>query len=157
MTVRASRVSVRTGVDADAPACSAILDGWIDENEWMPRLYGRDSIYNFIQNVVFQERRVLVAEAEGVVVGFLAVDEEPLTTALYVIRSARCRGIGSQLLEGAKALFPSGVSLWTFQPNVGARRLYARHSFAEVRCTDGDNDENVPDVLLSWPGMEGTA
>jgi putative acetyltransferase len=42
------------------------------------------------------------------------------------------------------------LSLWTFQANEGARRFYAREGFAEVRMTEGDNEEGLPDVLLEW-------
>jgi hypothetical protein len=40
--------------------------------------------------------------------------------------------------------------LWTFVANAGARRFYAREGFVEARRTEGENEEGLPDVLLTW-------
>jgi hypothetical protein len=45
---------------------------------------------------------------------------------------------------------PQGFSLWTFQANLGARRFYERHGCRQVRRTDGDNEENLPDILYEY-------
>ncbi len=42
------------------------------------------------------------------------------------------------------------LKLWTFQANEDARRFYIREGFREVRMTDGDNEEGLPDVMLEW-------
>jgi GNAT superfamily N-acetyltransferase len=69
---------------------------------------------------------------------------------LYILPSAQGRGIGTALLDIAKSRFPR-VSLWTFQRNSNARRIYERHGFALVRETDGSgNEEKEPDVLYAW-------
>ena len=59
-------------------------------------------------------------------------------------------GLGTRLLDRAKAERPDGLDLWTFQANTGARRFYERHGFVEVARTDGDNEEGAPDVRLAW-------
>lgn len=134
-----------------AEACAAILDAWIDENDWMPRLHDAESVRWFVGDVLFAERRVRVALEGGRPVGFLALDEaEGFVAALYLARAARGRGIGKRLLDEAKAARPAGLRLWTFLPNGAARRFYAREGFTEVRRTAGDNEEGVPDVLLEW-------
>jgi GNAT superfamily N-acetyltransferase len=70
---------------------------------------------------------------------------------LYVRPEEQRAGIGSALIEEAKSRRPSGLRLWVFQRNDGARAFYARHGFAEMRLTDGaDNEEREPDVLLEW-------
>jgi putative acetyltransferase len=70
---------------------------------------------------------------------------------LYVRPEAQRAGIGSALLQAAKSGSPSGLRLWTFQRNQGARAFYARHGFAELELTDGSgNEEREPDVLLAW-------
>ena len=50
------------------------------------------------------------------------------------------------------ALSSSGdqVQLWTFQSNAGARRFYERHGFVAVQTTDGDNEEQAPDIRYLW-------
>ena len=41
--------------------------------------------------------------------------------------------------------------MWTFQRNAMARTFYRKHGLAELRTTDGyDNEEKEPDVLLGW-------
>jgi ribosomal protein S18 acetylase RimI-like enzyme len=75
---------------------------------------------------------------------------------LYVKPDAQRAGIGSTLLDAAKARRPAGLRLWVFQRNEGARAFYAKHGFAEVERTDGAaNEEREPDVLLAWPGERG--
>jgi len=51
----------------------------------------------------------------------------------------------------AKSLKPA-LSLWVFEANVDAIRFYKRHGFKEVRRTQGENDEGIPDILMEWPG-----
>ncbi len=138
--------SLRRGVPDDAPACAAILNAWIDDRDWMPRVHTPEEVEAFYKDFVFVHREVWVS---GVPVdGFMALDPEAnMVTALYVARSGE--GIGRRLLDHAKA-GRSALELWTFVANEGARRFYAREGFREVRQTPGDNEEGLPDVLLRW-------
>ncbi len=56
------------------------------------------------------------------------------------------------LPDGAKKAFPSGLRLWTFQANHKARKFYEREEFVELRRTNGDNEEGLPDILYGWQG-----
>lgn len=99
---------------------------------------------------------VWVAEEAGRILGFLAIDRsegygEDLLAKLYVDPGAQNRGVGTALLDKAKALRPDGLVLWVFQRNEGARRFYERHGFRLVKLTDGaDNMEREPDALYAW-------
>jgi putative acetyltransferase len=63
------------------------------------------------------------------------------------------RGVGSALLDQAKALRPQRLYLWVFQKNTGAIRFYERHGFRLVKLTDGaENMEREPDALYAWNG-----
>ena len=91
-----------------------------------------------------------VAEADGVVVAYLRLDGAWLDD-LYVVPSQAGRGIGSALLEIAKALRPDGLGLWVFETNLPARGFYAAHGLEEVERTDGtDNEERCPDIRMCW-------
>ena len=105
------------------------------------------------RDVVFATQQVLVAEDEaGAILGYLAREGDWLMH-LYVSPGSQGQGIGTALLEAAKARSPGGLRLWVFQPNAGAIRFYERHGFRAVRETDGrDNEERVPDLLMAWPG-----
>jgi ribosomal protein S18 acetylase RimI-like enzyme len=100
---------------------------------------------------------VWLAEEDGLPVGFLAIRRSrtegwEVLEKLYVEPEAQSRGIGTVLLDQAKALRPDGLHLWVFQKNIGAIRFYERHGFRLVKLTDGtENMEHEPDALYAWP------
>jgi len=100
---------------------------------------------------------VWLAEESGLPVGFLAIRRSraegwEVLEKLYVDPEAQSRGIGTVLLDQAKALRPDGLHLWVFQRNIGAIRFYERHGFRLVKLTDGTgNMEHEPDALYAWP------
>ena len=84
------------------------------------------------------------------VVGFMRLDGVELDQ-LYIRPGWWGRGIGSRLIEHAKAQSPDGLTLWTFQVNERALGFYAHHGFIELLRTDGSgNEERQPDVRLGW-------
>lgn len=94
---------------------------------------------------------VWLAHLDDEPVGLLLLEHDWLHS-LYVAPGLTGRGIGTVLLDVAKSVRPNGLGLWVFETNEGARRFYHRHGFAEVRRTDGsDNEEHAPDVELAWP------
>ncbi len=116
-----------------------------DVRRWMRSRFDADGV------------EVWLAERDDVPVGLLVLEDDWLHS-LYVDPRLTGRGIGSTLLELAKGLRPDGFGLWVFETNEGAQRFYARHGFAEVRRTDGsDNEEREPDVEMAWPdpGLPG--
>ena len=142
----AEAVSIRSAVRKDAAACAAILNDWIDARDWMPRVHTRYEVTTFYQDFVFVRRDLFVSGDP--VAGFLALDKDAdVVTALYVATPGQ--GIGKRLLDFAKR-GRQALDLWTFQANKGARRFYEREGFHQVRETDGDNEEGLPDVMLRW-------
>jgi chorismate mutase/GNAT superfamily N-acetyltransferase len=95
---------------------------------------------------------------------WVAVDEEILGFAvlsagwldsLYVGPQHQGTGIGSALLDVAKAQRPGGFALWVFASNAPARGFYRRHGLVELEHTDGSgNEERSPDVRMAWPGED---
>ncbi|MEQ8482419.1 MAG: GNAT family N-acetyltransferase [Hoeflea sp.] len=109
-------------------------------------MHSREDVLAFYRDFVFKRRQVWVAGDP--VLGFMALDpDSDMVTALYVATPGM--GMGRALLNHAKTGRDS-LSLWTFVANEGARRFYAREGFLEVRRTEGDNEEGLPDVLLQW-------
>ncbi|CAN5472523.1 hypothetical protein BH10ACT10_BH10ACT10_09060 [soil metagenome] len=97
------------------------------------------------------EAEVWLAERDASPVGLLLLEDD-WVHSLYVDPGLLSVGVGSALLDLAKSLRPEGLGLWVFEANERARRFYAHHGFAEVRRTDGsDNEEGQPDVELAWP------
>ena len=145
-----SRGIIRDAHISDMPACAAILNGWIDDTSWMPRVHDHENVERYYRDVVFQERQVKVADLDGRVCAFLALSDDACITALYADRDYRRAGFGKKLIDTAKAIFPERLDLWTFVENRGAQQFYRREMFTEVRRTDGDNEESLPDILFRW-------
>ncbi|QKV98236.1 GNAT family N-acetyltransferase (plasmid) [Streptomyces sp. NA02950] len=84
------------------------------------------------------------------VVGVLVLNGVELKQ-LYLDPAWRGRGLGDRFMALAKQEQPDGLTLWTFQVNMPARRFYERHGFIEAERTDGRrNDEREPDVRYVW-------
>jgi ribosomal protein S18 acetylase RimI-like enzyme len=131
-------------------------DGW----DFVPRV--PDHVLPRIADDLFaRHEEVWVAEEDGRLLGFVAIRRSrrngwEVVEKIYVDPVAQNRGIGSALLDQAKALRPDGLVLWVFQENTGARRFYERHGFRVVTLRFGaaaDNMEGEPDALYAWPGV----
>jgi GNAT superfamily N-acetyltransferase len=90
-----------------------------------------------------------VYELDGRIAGFALVQAEILH-ALYVSPGAQGHGVGSGLFRQAQAARPGGLRLWAFRDNTRARRFYEARGCRVIAATDGDNEEQMPDVLYEW-------
>ena len=137
---------IRAGQYQDAAICAKILNDWIDGLNWVPRIHTRDDVVCHYRDFVFAKRQVWVTGEP--VIGYLALDQNVgEITALYVATPGQ--GIGKALVDFVKER-QGELKLWTFIANTPARRFYRREGFHEVRRTDGDNEECLPDVNLRW-------
>jgi ribosomal protein S18 acetylase RimI-like enzyme len=139
--------------DALAQLFQRARDGW----EFVPPV--PDEVLPKIADELFERHEdVWLAEDGGRPLGFLAIRRSrrhgwEVLEKLYVDPGAQNRGVGSALLDHAKALRPDGLVLWVFQENTSARRFYERHGFRVVALRFGaaaDNMEGVPDALYAW-------
>ena len=83
------------------------------------------------------------------VVAYMLVDGENLDH-LYVAPGWQGFGFGSALVAKAKILSPRRLVLWTFQRNERARQFYKAHGLRSIAQTEGENEENEPDVQYEW-------
>ncbi|EEX08219.1 acetyltransferase, gnat family [Ruegeria lacuscaerulensis ITI-1157] len=143
---------LRPARSLDAGAVGDILHAFARETDWMPELHSGAEAIAFCGRMI-DNGWVTVAEQGGKVAGFLAVDGTEVH-CLYLSPAARNQGIGTQLLDCAKAGRRELV-LYAFQVNTGACRFYERHGFVEVARSDGaDNDEHLPDIRFVWRRKE---
>jgi GNAT superfamily N-acetyltransferase len=141
---------------AEPDDAAAIADVWLRSfGAALPtvrRAHSDDEVRDWIREVLLPGHEVWVAEADGAVVGMLALSEGWLDQ-LYLDPVWRGKGIGERFLALARRRQPSGLQLWTFQVNEAARRFYERHGFVAAEWTDGaGNEEREPDVRYVWPG-----
>ena len=122
---------------------------------WLPDLHTPEEDRAWVAQIVLPRQEVWVAEAAGLVVGVASMDAEDMLTLLYVLPGYQGAGIGSALLETAKAARPGGFRLFAFQRNTPARNFYERRGFVAIAFGDGSgNEEGEPDVLYRWtPGV----
>ena len=139
---------LRSGTPQDVAEIGEILREWVDETPWFPNLHDRAADDAFLQNLI-ETRVVTVARADCVTLGFIAHDGA-FISCLYVASAERRRGIGRVLLDSAKTQATGTLKLWTFQANLRARAFYAREGFVETARTPGNNEEQLPDVELTW-------
>ncbi|MGB0099650.1 MAG: GNAT family N-acetyltransferase [Nocardioides sp.] len=100
---------------------------------------------------------VWVAETGGRIVGYVRLTPTWLDD-LFVVPEQAGRGVGSALLDLAKAQRPGGFCLWVFETNTPARAFYAGRGLVELEHTDGaGNEERAPDVRMAWPGTDPLA
>jgi GNAT superfamily N-acetyltransferase len=139
---------IRRASATDASAIGHVFLRARDRMDYLPRIPDADRPE--LGRVLAERYEVWVAVEDGSVVGFAGVSPGWLDH-LYVEPDAQNAGIGTALLEHAKAIQPGGLELWIFQRNDGARRFYERHGFELVESTDGaGNMEKEPDARYEW-------
>jgi ribosomal protein S18 acetylase RimI-like enzyme len=144
-------VIVRRARLEDAGAVAEVFLAARAEMDYLPRLHTDEETRAFLTDAVVARQRVYVAEEDGAVVGFAAL-QEGMLEHLYVHPAAQSRGFGSALLEEAKRACPGGFRFWVFQRNEGARRFYEARGCRLLELTDGAaNEEREPDALYAWP------
>lgn len=139
-------VTLRPAQPTDAGKLGEILYRFEADTPWMPKTHCEAEAIGFCGTMI--DRGWVTVALSDRVIGFLARDRAEVC-ALYVHPDGQGQGIGKALLDHAKSI-QSPLTLWTFQANTGAQRFYLREGFVELRRTEGDNDEGLPDILFHW-------
>ena len=146
--------SVRMATEADLPAVAEVYLVARDGAAMPPRTHSSDEVRAWVASWDLSARDVWVAEGDDAAIGFANLTPTWLD-GLYVTPGAQFAGVGSTLVDLAKAVRPAGFGLWVFEMNGPARAFYQRHGFLELEHTDGAaNEEHAPDVKMVWPGSD---
>ena len=142
-------VTLRRAALPDAAALTQVLRRSIASLEQPPRLHGAKDDLAFIRDTVLPRQKVTVAEAEGEIVGFIAVHDAWIDL-LYVDPAWTGRGIGGRLLAKADM---AEAKLYCFRSNERACRFYEWHGFHPQAFSGGTGGKaGFPDVLYVRPG-----
>ncbi|MEP2641935.1 GNAT family N-acetyltransferase [Roseobacter sp.] len=143
-----SEITITTARILDAGAVGNILSMSNDAMPWLPRLHSAAEEIMYAGDMI-EAGWVRVAKRDGKVVGFIARWEGEVH-ALYVLPDMQDSGIGTALIEDAKADSDT-LALWSYQINGTATRFYGLRGFIETARTDGkDNDVGLPDIRFEW-------
>jgi GNAT superfamily N-acetyltransferase len=134
----------------DMPAAAIVHRKSFDARlPWLAGLHTPDEDRGYWAGHLFETCEIWGAERDGKLLGVIAFQKDWIDQ-LYILPEAQGQGIGSILLDIAKAAHPE-LRLWTFQRNAEARRFYEARGFAAIKETDGaGNEEKEPDVLYRW-------
>lgn len=119
-----------------------------DRLPWLAGLHTPEEDRAYFRGPVFERCEVWGSMRQGRLAGFIAF-REAWIDQLYVLPDAQGLGLGRLLLDKAKSRWPV-LKLWTFQANSRARAFYEAAGFVAIDETDGDNEEQEPDVLYRW-------
>ena len=144
-------ISIRRASPHETGAASAVMIRSRHANvpAIPPLVHTDEEVTEWFDEVVMATQAVWIAEQLGQIVGVL-VSEPGWVEQLYVDPDSSGAGIGTALLAQAKTESDGDLQLWTFASNTAARRFYERHGFIETGSTNGDNEEQAPDILLHW-------
>ena len=156
-----SDLSVRLAEQPDLPEIAELyLAARAAAEPAMPPIVGsRDDVVAWVLAWPTDDsrREVWVAEDDLGLAGCMLLTDAWLD-ALYVDPGRQGTGVGTALLDLAKARQPRGFGLWVFASNAPARGFYRRHGLVELEHTDGAaNLERAPDVRMAWPGEDPLA
>ena len=141
---------IRRAGPQDIDGIAAVFTRSFATLDFLPTLHTPEQNHAFLGGRVLAEQDVWVAEREGRILGFLALEGD-LGTLFYVDPDEHDRGIGSALFAEAQRARPLGFRFWVFQQNEKARRFYEKRGCTVLEFTDGSgNEERTPDALYQW-------
>lgn len=141
-------VTISSARALDAGAIGHILSVSNEAMPWLPRVHSAAEEIMYAGDMI-DAGWVRVAKVDDKVVGFLARHETEIH-ALYVLPEAQDKGVGTALLEDAKAVCDK-LMLWSYEANGVAAHFYEQRGFLETQRTDGSgNDAGLPDIRFEW-------
>lgn len=121
------------------------LFGNMDAHSFVPEEYWR-SHFNEVQEALLQAK-VFVYDIDGKVLGFIGLMNEYIA-GIFVDKSCRSTGIGTQLLKYAKQKYDI-LSLSVYQQNLRAVAFYHREGFS-ILSERVDEDTGKKEYTMFW-------
>ncbi|MEM9854795.1 MAG: GNAT family N-acetyltransferase [Pseudomonadota bacterium] len=130
----------------DAPACAAIVHGWVSDQPWL--VAAQPSLGELTEMIAkgIPEREFWIIGAP--VAGYLSLKEdEAMIAGLYTAIPGS--GAGKRLLDKVKT-GRTYLQLWTHEPNDAAHRFYVREGFAFVERKAEGRGDSVAELRMEW-------
>ena len=135
---------LRLAKSSDAPICAAIVNSWIDNTKWMPRIHSPDLITQMIKDGIPIREFWVIGDP---VLGYLSFNvEAQQIMGLYVARPGI--GLGRALLEQVK-LGKSYIKLWSHSANTAAHRFYLREGF-KILGNEKMGSDGIKEICFEW-------
>ena len=135
---------LRLAKSSDAPICAAIVNNWIDNTKWMPRIHSPDLITQMIKDGIPNREFWVIGDP---VVGYLSFNvEAQQIMGLYVSHPGI--GLGKALLEQVK-LGKSYIKLWSHSANTAAHRFYLREGF-KISAEEKIGGDGIKEICFEW-------
>ncbi|SMX43035.1 GNAT family N-acetyltransferase [Actibacterium lipolyticum] len=133
----------RAGPD-DIPACAAIVHGWVERTDWMPKRFSLDEIVAMFRDALATREIDVIGDP---IAGYLSLDPQSARiVGFYTDQPGK--GLGRTMLDHVKA-GRDYLQLWTHEPNVEAHRFYTREGFQIVE-RDEEGDDGLPELRMEW-------
>lgn len=145
------QVTIQKALEMDSNNILEIFNRARAQMVYLPKLHTKEETRNYLKDIV-QEGGVFVAKNGLVSTGFMHV-KEGWVHHLYIHPDFQNQGVGKTLIDYAKSLFTSGLSLWVFEANTGAILFYEREGFQLKKKRDkdlADNEEHLADRKYVW-------
>jgi putative acetyltransferase len=103
------------------------------------------------RNELVPNAAIMVAEQDGIIVGFVTIDATGYLDQLVVAPALWGSDIADALVNEAKRLSPDGIALLVNTDNVRAIHFYARSGFAPAG-EDVNPTSGRPVLRMQWKG-----
>ena len=123
------------------------LHGNLDAHPFIPASFWTDHFETVRDMLPQAELYVHENEATRQIDGFIGLTENHIE-GLFVVKSARSKGIGKALLEYVKSRKPR-LTLSVYQKNERALAFYQREQFV-VHSEGIDEDTNEAEIQMHW-------
>ena len=123
------------------------LDGNMDAHYFIPEKYWVDN-YNVVKEKYLPIAKTFIYEEDSTIKGFISIIEGFFIGALFVAKKYQKQGIGLQLINYCKRLYPK-LELAAYVDNISAVEFYKRCGF-EIQAEQVNDDSGFREYIMVW-------